>query len=106
MDLIELNIRHRRNLGKVVSDTRTTFDKLTGLHKDGAKMSSITIEYLKVYGICVRKLSNGTVVVYWVDDDRVDNILDAAFAELPEFLTDGDYEVRLLAMYRLDELNK
>ena len=106
MDLIELNIQHRRNLGKVVNDTRATFDKLTGLHRYCAKMSSITIEHLKVYGICVRKLSNGTAVVYWVDDKRVDNILDADFAELPEFLTDGDYKVRLLAMHRLNELNK
>jgi len=105
MDLIELNIRHRRNLGKVVSDTYARL-KLASRYKDDIKMSSMVTECLKAYGIGIRKLSNGTAVVYYVDDTRVDNIFDADLAELPEFLTDGDYEVRLLAMHRLDELNK
>lgn len=108
-DVIDMNLPPRFNLGKIVSDTQIRLNAamdLVGRYKDDLERFDTVIEYLKVYGIGVRKLSNGIAVVYWIDDERVDNILNANLAELPEFLTDEEYEVRLLAVHRLAELNE
>lgn len=75
-------------------------------HKDDPETLPQVVEYLDVYGIDMRTLSNGIVVVYWCDDEKADEILSASLKELPEFLTDEDYGIRLLAVHRLEELNK
>ena len=109
MNLIDMNLPQRFNLGKLVSDTESTLKasmKMVGRYKDDEYSFGILVAYLKVYGICVRELSNGIAVVYWTDDERADVVLEASLAELPEFLTDDDYSVRLLAVHRLEELNK
>jgi len=107
-------MKQRFNVGRkaaqILNDTSSVLDaamELVGRHKDDdPKTFNTVIEYLKVYGIGARKLSNGIAVVYWVDDDRVDVILGASLAELPELLTNENYEVRLLAVHRLEELNE
>lgn len=109
MNTIDMNMKLRRNLGKMLGDTEAVLNASMDILKrynDNPKTFDIAIGLLKVYGVSARKLSNGTTVVFWLDDERVDDILSASLGELPEFLVNEDYEVRLLAMYRLEELNE
>lgn len=110
MNTIELNMKQRFNVGDILGDTQGVLDaamEMVGRHKDDdPKTFKVLIEYLKMYGISVRKLSNGIAVVFWLDDDRADAVLGATLEELPEFLTNEDYGVRLLAVHRLEELNE
>lgn len=108
-NIVDMTIPRRFNLGKVIFDTETVLNaamEIIERHHDDPTIFNKVIEYLKVYGICTRKLSNGITVVYWEDDERVDPILEASLAELPEYLTSEAFEVRLLATHRLEELNK
>lgn len=101
MNTINMNVTLRRADAAVLL---TAARELVDLHKDDPKTFDAVMKYIKTYGIDVRKLSNGAAVAFWIDDKRIDTILSARVRELPEFLADEEYGVRLLAMHRLNLL--
>lgn len=79
---------------------------LVSRYKNDESTSGTLREFLQPLGIGVRKISEEVTIVYWLGDPRVKTILTASLKNLPEFLTSEDFEVRLLATHRLEELNK
>lgn len=95
------------SLGKMLGDPQVTLNaamELADRYKDDSKMFSTVTRLLWANGIGMRKLPNGIVVAHWKSNPLVDDILNADLGQLPEFLTDEEYGVRLLAMHRLNLL--
>jgi len=77
---------------------------MTGRHKGGASASEALKEFLLPLGIGLWEISEVITIVGWAGEPIVKAVLAAGLKELPEFLASEDYEVRLLAGWRLDAL--
>lgn len=79
--------------------------KMICRYKGNASESDAMREFLLPLGICIRNFGDVTIVC-WAADQKVKAVAAANLKKLPEFLASEDDEVRQLAKWRLDELNK
>lgn len=103
----EAEIERWRAVGRYVP-TQTQIDiasEMASRYKGNASESEALREFLLPLGICIRNFGD-TTLIYWAADQKVKAIAAAGLEKLPEFLANEDYEIRKLAKWRLDELNK
>lgn len=103
----ELEIERWRVAGRHIP-SQTQIDiaaEMASYYKGNASESDAMREFLLPLGIGIRSFGD-IALVYWTADQKVKAVAAANLKKLPEFLASEDNEIRQLAKWKLDELNK